>query len=128
MVQNLHRNPGDEQVSLASATFIPVLRLRMLYQAYQFYTDAMVPARNFAQLGLSTISPFKLDGNGKWLGNFTAACELISRAKLTHSRPPFGIKPVRIGNRDVPVTEEAIDVTPFGTLLHFKKDVDQEQP
>jgi poly(3-hydroxybutyrate) depolymerase len=33
-----------------------------------------------------------------------------------------------VGNREVVVTEEAADVTPFGTLLHFKKDIDQAQP
>ncbi len=100
----------------------------MLYQAYQLYSDASVPARGFAQLGLKAMAPFTSNGNAKWLGNVTAACELISRATFTHKRPPFGIKPVRVGNRDVEVTEEALDVTPFGTLLRFKKDIDQEQP
>jgi poly(3-hydroxybutyrate) depolymerase len=100
----------------------------MLYQAYQFYSDAMVPARNFAQLSLSAVAPFMLNGSGKWLGNFTAACELISRASLTHTRPAYGIKSVNVGNRDVQVTEETLDATPFGTLLHFKKDIDQKQP
>jgi len=33
-----------------------------------------------------------------------------------------------VGNREVAVTEESADVTPFGTLLHFRKDVDQAQP
>ena len=33
-----------------------------------------------------------------------------------------------VGNREVAVTEEAADVTPFGTLLHFKKDIEQAQP
>ncbi len=100
----------------------------MLYQAYQFYSDAMVPARSFAQLGRSAVTPFFPNGQSKWTSNFTAACELISRATLTHSRPPFGIKPVQVGNREVSVTEEPLSVTPFGTLLHFKKDTDQEQP
>jgi poly(3-hydroxybutyrate) depolymerase len=100
----------------------------MLYQAYQFYTDAFVPARSFAQLSLSATAPFMANGNGKWLWNFRAACELISRATLTHSRPPFGIETVQVGNREVAVTEEPLDVTPFGTLLRFKKDIDQEQP
>jgi poly(3-hydroxybutyrate) depolymerase len=100
----------------------------MLYQAYQFYSDAMVPARSFAQLGLSAVTPFMADGNGKWLRNFTAACEIVSRATLTHARPPYGIDTVRVGNRDVTVTEEALTATPFGTLLHFKKDIDQAQP
>ncbi len=100
----------------------------MLYQTYQFYSDAMVPARNFAQLGLSAITPFAMNGNGAWLRNFAAACELVSRAGLTHTRPAYGITSVRVGNRDVPVTEEALAATPFGTLLHFKKDIEQAQP
>ncbi len=62
------------------------------------------------------------------LSNLTAAYELIARAGLTHVRPPYGIDSVMVGNREVAVTEEAADVTPFGTLLHFKKDVDQAQP
>jgi polyhydroxyalkanoate depolymerase len=62
------------------------------------------------------------------LSNLTAAYELIARAGLTHARPPYGIDSVKVGNREVAVTEEAADVTPFGTLLHFKKDIDQAQP
>jgi polyhydroxyalkanoate depolymerase len=100
----------------------------MIYQAYQFYSDAMVPARNLAQFGLSAMTPLLKNGQGDWLRNLTAAWELVSRATLTHSRPSFGIRSVRVGNRDAAVTEEALDVTPFGTLLHFKKDIDQEQP
>jgi poly(3-hydroxybutyrate) depolymerase len=100
----------------------------MLYQAYQFYSDATAPARGFARLGARALSPFASHANGRWLSNFTAAFELISRATLTHTRPPFGIETVRVGNRDVPVVEEALDSTPFGTLLHFKKDIDEQQP
>ena len=60
--------------------------------------------------------------------NLTAAYELISRAGLTHERPPFGIDRVMVGNREVAVTEEPAHVTPFATLLHFKKDIEQAQP
>jgi poly(3-hydroxybutyrate) depolymerase len=62
------------------------------------------------------------------LRNLTAAYELISRAGLTHTRPPFGISSVTVGNREVEVTEEAAATTPFGTLLHFKKDIATAQP
>jgi len=62
------------------------------------------------------------------LRNLTAAYELISRAGLTHERPPFGIDRVTVGNREVAVTEEPAQVTPFATLLHFKKDIEQAQP
>jgi len=60
--------------------------------------------------------------------NLTAAYELISRAGLTHERPAFGIDQVTVGNREVAVTEEPAHVTPFATLLHFKKDIEQAQP
>ncbi len=100
----------------------------MLYKAYDFCSDALLPARGLAQLGLSMVTPFMANGNGKWLRDFTAACELIYRAELKHTRPPFGIKSVRVGNRDVPVTEEPLAATPFGTLLHFKKDTSLAQP
>ena len=60
--------------------------------------------------------------------NLTAAYELISRAGLTHERPAFGINQVTVGNQEVAVTEEPAHVTPFATLLHFKKDIEQAQP
>ena len=100
----------------------------MLYQAYQFYSDATVPARKIAELGLSAMAPFIGEGNGAWLRKFTAALELLSRSGLTHTRRAYGIASVRVGNRDVEVTEEALAATPFGTLLHFKKDIEQVQP
>jgi polyhydroxyalkanoate depolymerase len=100
----------------------------MLYQAYQFYSDAMVPARNFAQFGLSAIAPFTGSSNRAWLRKFAATCELVARARLTHTRPAYGITSVRVGNRDVGVTEEVLAATPFGTLLRFKKDIEQAQP
>ena len=60
--------------------------------------------------------------------NLTAVYELIARAGLTHTRPPFGIDKVTVGNREVEVHEEAAATTPFGTLLHFKKDIATAQP
>ena len=62
------------------------------------------------------------------LRNLTAAYELIARTGLTHARPAFGIDSVTVGNREVAVHEEAALTTPFGTLLHFKKDIDTPQP
>jgi polyhydroxyalkanoate depolymerase len=61
-------------------------------------------------------------------GHFSAALAMISRFELTHTRPDFGIGTVRVGNRDVPVTEEVAVDLPFGKLLRFAKDVDTPQP
>jgi poly(3-hydroxybutyrate) depolymerase len=101
----------------------------MLYAAYQAHSDMMGPvrmlagmvARSFGNTGIA------MPGHGS-VRNLTAAYELIARAGLTHTRPSYGITQVAAGNREVEVREEAAHVTPFGTLLHFKKDTDIEQP
>ena len=99
----------------------------MLYQAYQAHADFMVPVRTLASLAASAIGP-QFTGNVGSIRNLTAAYELIARAGLTHDRPPFDIDTVTVGNREVAVREEVARITPFGTLLHFKKDVDAAQP
>jgi poly(3-hydroxybutyrate) depolymerase len=103
--------------------------LGMLYQAYQAQSDVMVPVRAWAGRALHVIG-------GQWVGiadsvmlrNLSAAYELIARAGLTHDRPAFAINNVKVGNREVAVHEHAALSTPFGTLLHFRKDVDTAQP
>jgi polyhydroxyalkanoate depolymerase len=57
-----------------------------------------------------------------------AACEMISRATLTHRRPSFGIDTVTMGNREVAVQEEPTLTKSFGTLLRFVKDGAPPQP
>jgi polyhydroxyalkanoate depolymerase len=101
----------------------------MLYAAYQAHSDLMAPVRALANVAGTVIGhpSFGMPGHGV-VRNLTAAYELIARAGLTHSRPPFQIDQVTVGNREVAVREEAALVTPFGTLLHFKKDIEAEQP
>ena len=98
----------------------------MLYQAYQAHNDIMVPVRALAGFAMAASGWRHMDSTA--LRNLTAAYELIARAGLTHHRPPFGITSVTVGNREVAVREEAALKTPFGTLLHFKKDIAQTQP
>lgn len=104
----------------------------MLYQAYQAQSDIMVPVRMLANMASSHLGGM-LNGSAgqphtRHLSNLGAAYELIGRAGLTHERPPFFIDSVMVGNREVAVQEEAAHVTPFGTLLHFKKDIETAQP
>jgi poly(3-hydroxybutyrate) depolymerase len=102
----------------------------MLYQAYQAHCDIMGPVRAFASSAAGRLGGrlFSEAVGTPVLRNLSAAYELISRSGLTHERPPFGIGRVMVGNREVAVSEEPAHVTPFGTLLHFKKDIDQAQP
>jgi poly(3-hydroxybutyrate) depolymerase len=99
----------------------------MLYLTYQTQSDMMAPVRAWATMALAAGGKPIL-GENNALRNLTAAYELISRAGLTHTRPSFGITSVNIGNREVEVREEAAASTPFGTLLHFKKDIATAQP
>jgi poly(3-hydroxybutyrate) depolymerase len=101
----------------------------MLYQAYQAHSDIMVPVRNWAGTALQAIGqPLAGALDNSVLRNLTAVYELTARAGLTHTRPAFGIDRVTVGNREVAVHEQAALTTPFGTLLHFKKDIDTPQP
>ncbi|MGA7789543.1 MAG: polyhydroxyalkanoate depolymerase [Xanthobacteraceae bacterium] len=99
----------------------------MLYLAYQLQSDFMTPVRAWASLAVGSGSPSLLSDHPA-MRNLTAVYELIARAGLTHTRPPFGIDTVTVGNREVEVHEEAAATTPFGTLLHFKKDIATAQP
>ncbi len=99
----------------------------MLYLAYQTQSDMMAPIRAWATMAHAAGGQ-PLLGDSNVLRNLSAAYELIARAGLTHTRPSFGIPHVTIGNREVEVHEEAAARTPFGTLLHFKKDVAAAQP
>ena len=50
-----------------------------------------------------------------------AACKLLELAEATHRRPAWRIEGVVVGGEPVPVVEEAVRVTPFATLLRFRK-------
>ena len=101
----------------------------MLYQAYQAHADIMWPVRRLAGMAARSVGE-KLNGSARptIFGNLTAAYELIARAGLTHERPPYGIDSIAVEGREVGISEHAADVTPFGTLLHFRKDPAIAQP
>ncbi|MGE0498088.1 MAG: polyhydroxyalkanoate depolymerase [Ramlibacter sp.] len=98
----------------------------MLYQAYQTQSDLMSPFRLLAQ---STSAGLWLrQTEGSVMRKLSAASEVFSRMRLTHSRPAFDIGSVMVGGDEVPVTEEKTLALPFGTLLHFKKEGITGQP
>jgi polyhydroxyalkanoate depolymerase len=99
----------------------------MLYFAYQTHSDMIAPVKAWATMALAAGGQPPL-GDNPAIRNLTAAYELISRMGLTHTRPPFDIGSVTVGNRQVEVREDAAATTPFATLLHFKKDVAVTQP
>jgi poly(3-hydroxybutyrate) depolymerase len=98
----------------------------MLYRAYQNQADLLSPARLASQyLGKALWQ----DGTERTMVRRMAAqFEVFSRMRLTHARPPYGIDSVPVDGTDVAVHEETTLVSPFGTLLHFRKDTKAVHP
>ena len=101
----------------------------MLYQAYQAHHDATLPLRALAKSALPALN-LAVEGPTHVAGvrELAAACEVFALAALTHQRPDFRIRTIVVGEREVTVHEEIAYATPFGTLLHFKKDLPQPGP
>nr|WP_315473299.1 polyhydroxyalkanoate depolymerase [uncultured Rhodoferax sp.] len=98
----------------------------MLYQAYQTQSDFTSPLRLMAQaLGASL---WMSQTEGSMLRKMAASMEVLSRLRLTHTRPAYGIDSVKVGERDMAVAEVAVLTMPFGTLLHFEKQEATAEP
>jgi poly(3-hydroxybutyrate) depolymerase len=101
----------------------------MLYEMFQMQDDIGGPARAMARLMSGWIGhapPWMQDSfTGRSLA---AGLDVFASAGVTHSRPPFGIDQVQIGNRMVAITERVALKLPFGDLLHFQKDSDIPLP
>ena len=100
----------------------------MMYQAYQNHMDLTAPWRSGAAHALRYLNLVPQGVSDKLFGRLAAALELISRTSLTYTRPAYGIDKVMVGNQELAVTEEVTYATPFGSLLHFKKENSPEQP
>jgi len=99
----------------------------MLYALYQTAADVMMPIRAWAAAAGQTLGTGQAQSLDSWRAA-AALCEMMSRATLTHRRPTFGIDEIRSGNETVPVHEEEVLATPFGTLLRFAKEGMGPQP
>jgi poly(3-hydroxybutyrate) depolymerase len=101
----------------------------MIYQLYQAQEDMLAPLRRGAAIAAGLLRPADIGrATPPPLRHLLAACDVVSSGGLTHHRPSFDLPEVQVGNQVVTVTEEAADVTPFGTLLHFRKDPATAQP
>ena len=101
----------------------------MLYESYQAQRDLTAPARALAGLANWTLGelPDRFTDN-RFARRLSAGYEVVARARLIHERPSFGIDQVMVGTELVPVREEVVLATPFSSLIHFAKDVDDPQP
>jgi len=102
----------------------------MLYASFQAQADLLAPARFFAGMAATRLAPSwgPIAESFGIRRRLLALSEAVSGSGLTHDRPAYGLTSTRMGNRDVPVREEAVLTTPFGTLLRFAKQGSPPQP
>ena len=99
----------------------------MKYRVFDVQTDIARQTRTWGRLLHDAVAPWT-HGALNEVNYWSASARMMMRAGLTFSRPDYGIRTVTVGNREVPVTEEAAVVTPFATLLRFRKDIDTAHP
>src|SRR4051794_4447867 len=101
----------------------------MLYDTYQAHNDVLAPIRLMAEFFRGILAqPWPLIGDFPFVRSAAAAMELLSNAGMSHDRPDFGIKSVRVDGEEVGVTEEAVASHPFCKLLHFRKEGARDEP
>lgn len=101
----------------------------MLYYAYQAHSDALNQLRRAAAtMGGWLGRSLPLFEDNPLFRSATAAMEMLSHAGVSHERPDFGIDSVVVDGAEVAVSEEVVASHPFCKLLHFRKEVERDEP
>src|SRR6185503_13783795 len=89
-------------------------RRDMWYHIYEAQKQASAPFRAAAEAALKMRGALNGAANSPGTRRVLAALEMASRTTLSHVSQPFGIKTVRVENREANVTEEITLDLPFG--------------
>lgn len=101
----------------------------MLYDAYQAQSDLLAPLRAWAGMARVLYGDTAMGPAANYFfKSIAASAEIVSRARIHHTRPDYEIDEATVEGRAVPVAEEKTLDTPFGTLLHFRKETNLHQP
>jgi polyhydroxyalkanoate depolymerase len=101
----------------------------MLYDAYEAQEELLAPLRAVADMTRTAFGEARLGpAFNYWFKGIAAGAEIASRARLSHVHPGYDITEAEVEGRRVPVHEEIALDTPFGTLLHFRKETNLYQP
>ena len=96
----------------------------LLYTAYRTHRTLTGPVYATTELTsrAARVLPTQLR-RSKPVRRAMALSEVVYGARLTHSRPAFGVDEVETGpdGSRTAVSEHPVDGTPFGTLIHFAK-------
>ena len=78
----------------------------MLYHAYQAQSDSVSPLRLLAQHQSALLRLRNTEGSA--LRKISAALEVFSHLRLTHTRPAYGITHVTVDGQAIQVVEENV--------------------
>jgi len=111
------RNPARLSASTATGD-----QVRMLYQNYQLLANASDPLRLFADHAESVLTGWGAGGGLSPLRRMAAYYEQIALMGFTHTRPDFGIEPVKdLSGQMIDIHEEIVLGTEFCRLVRFRK-------
>src|SRR5262249_7062578 len=100
-----------------------------LYDAYEAQAELLAPLQAIADITRSTFGSARMGpAFNFFFSGIAAGAEIVSRARLNHEHPGYDIAEAEIDGRTVPVFEETLLDTPFGALLHFRKETNLYQP
>jgi len=101
----------------------------MLYQAYEARRAMLAPLYGMASVSSRALErvPGRV-GTARPIRTARAASQSLSALRLSHDRPAFGISSVVTDDGERPVREHTVSSTPFGTLVHFAKADDTNEP
>jgi len=91
----------------------------MLYHFHELGQAATAPMRLFAEAVRTACLPLAHTGLGRVIA---ASAEVVERGTRHYDKPVFDLPETRIDGRAVPVAEVKLAVTPFCTLVHFRRD------
>ncbi len=101
----------------------------MLYTGYEISRWAAQPALSASGAvarALGGLPPAVRRQPG--IAHAWAASQVMARMHATHTRPSFGIESVWVDAQQYAVTERETSFSPFASRIHFRKEVELEQP
>ncbi len=100
-----------------------------LYSFHEMQAAALSPINFMANASKvfhsNPLSPLTYTGYGR---RMAAASEVLERVTHRYGKPEFGLTHTKVAGKDVKITEEIVTALPFCNLLHFRKDINKQQP
>jgi len=101
----------------------------MLYHIHDWQRALMAPFRFAAEATQAAFqNPFLPATHTRFGRVIAAGAEMFERGTRRFGKPSFGLHSTKIFRQTVKVEEEVVLIKPFCRLLHFKRDIENDDP